>query len=184
MAEITARFKPGQGVPCFATTAVSAGRFVAIGGAKTAQGDYPVDHAGAGALVFGVAEYDSAPATQPATDQERRINVNRGSTIARVVAGDAVAVGDFVASDAAGKAVEATTGDYVAGVALTASTLEDDIIEVALMVAPLMAGGDDLLAGLPIVLTNVQADEVLKYNATAGPGGTPAWVNAADETGA
>lgn len=132
MAEMTARYKPGQEVTGFAGTAVIGGRFVKVTGAKTAQGDYPIAHAGAGQNAFGVAEYDSAPATQPATDQERRVNVIRRGAIARVTSGAAVAVGDRVASDASGRAVTAATTNYVLGIAMTAATAADQVIEVDL----------------------------------------------------
>jgi hypothetical protein len=138
MAELNARWKPGQEVPGFCTAQVNAGRFVKVTGVKTAQGDYPVTHCGAGQKAFGVAQYDSAPSTQPATDQERRVNIARGSTIARVVAGAAVDASSgpvAVKSDANGKAVAATTGTVINGYALTSATAADQVIEVELTLA-------------------------------------------------
>lgn len=138
MAELNARWKPGQEVPGFATAQVNAGRFVKVTGVKTAQGDYPIAHCDAGQKAFGVAQYDSAPASQPATDQERRVNVARGSTIARVVAGAAIDVSSgpvAVKSDANGKAIAATSGTVINGYALTSATAADQVIEVELTLA-------------------------------------------------
>ncbi len=135
MAELKARYKPGQEVTGFAGTAVLAGHFVKITGAKTAQGDYPIAHATDGSNAFGVAEYDSAPATQPATDQERRVNVIRSGAIARVIAGAAVSIGAPLKSDASGRAVAATSAAYILGIALTAATAADQVIEVDLTLA-------------------------------------------------
>lgn len=52
--------------------------------------------------------------------------------ISRVVAGGEVDARDRVASDADGKAVTATTGDNVVGIALTAAAAEGDWINVLL----------------------------------------------------
>jgi len=105
MSEQIARFKPGSNVPGFADTAVVGGHFVKILGDKTTHGDYKVGHCTAGAQAFGVAEYDSAAATEPATSVERRVNVVRRGAVARVVSGAAVTAGDIVKSDSTGRAV-------------------------------------------------------------------------------
>jgi hypothetical protein len=105
MAEQMSRFKPGANVPVFATTAVLAGRFVKIVGDKTTQGDYQAGHCGLGERAFGVAELDSAAATEPAHSVERRVNVARRGAVARVTAGAAITAGAVVQSDAAGRAI-------------------------------------------------------------------------------
>lgn len=140
MAEMTCRYKPGQEVSGAAlTTQVLAGRFVSVTGAKTSQGDYPIAHTGAGEDAFGVAEFDTLdPSGLSGYDlraQELRTNVVRRGAIARVVAGGAVAVGDYIASDSDGKGVEATSGDVILGRALTAATTDGDVIEVDLILA-------------------------------------------------
>lgn len=144
MTELIARFKPGENVPAFAGAQVNAGHFVRVTGAKTEQGDYPVQHSGAGAAALGVAEYDSAPASYPDHATDRRINVVRRGAIARVVAGAAVSVGALVSSDATGRAIthvppnltgnaEALpAGPVILGRALTEATLANDVIEVDL----------------------------------------------------
>lgn len=110
MAEMIARFKPGQNVPAFCTAQVLAGRFVAISAPKTAQGDYSIAHAGAGARVFGVSERDSGPTTDPASSWTRRVNVVRTGAIARVIAGVNLTAGQQVESNATGQAILLTAG--------------------------------------------------------------------------
>lgn len=111
------RFRPGNAVPAFATETIPAGRFVAISGAKTSQGDYSVALCGAGDQSFGVSEQTSAPDTDPAHSFDRRINCSRRGTIARVEAGDDITAGEPVTSDVDGKAVPASGGDAVLGFA-------------------------------------------------------------------
>jgi hypothetical protein len=104
------RFKPGANVSVFAEAAIKAARFVAIQGKKTARGDYPAKHAGAGNVhPFGVSQYDSAPATQPAHSRERLVEVMRGG-IPFVEAGEEIPVLSEVAVGAEGKAVVADPG--------------------------------------------------------------------------
>src|SRR4051794_35003001 len=106
MAELIARYKPGENVPGFAAAQVTAGRFVVISADKTADGDYSITNAGtAGVAVFGVAERDSADTSQSAHSVERRVNVVRRGAIARVVAGGAIAAGGPVKTSNVGKAV-------------------------------------------------------------------------------
>lgn len=108
MSEQIARYKPGQNVPGFAQAQVNAGRFVAVVGAKTANGDYPIEHAAAKSKrPLGVAEQDSGPTTQDATSVERRVNVGRRGAIARVQAGVNLTGGEEVGIGANGKAVKA-----------------------------------------------------------------------------
>lgn len=132
MTEQLARFNPGDNIPVFANAAVNAGRFVAVVAAKTAQGDYPVEHASSGeAHPFGVAEVDSAAATESAYSVERRINCIRPGAIARVVAGGEVKVKDLVKVGTGGKAVALGESGTAVGRALTAGKT-DEIIEVEL----------------------------------------------------
>jgi hypothetical protein len=108
MSEQIPRFKPGQSVPGFAKAQVNAGRFVSVVGDKTADGDYPIEHAEAKAEhPLGVSEQDSGPTTQDATSVERRVNVNRRGAVARVEAGAEVKAGEEVGVGANGKAVKA-----------------------------------------------------------------------------
>jgi len=131
MAEMVARFKPGQNVPAFCTALVRAGRFVAVSGPKTTNGDYSVAEAGAGVRAFGVAERDSGPTTDPATSWTRRVNVVRPSAVARVTAGAAITAGAEVESDAQGRAITRTTGVSL-GQAMNTVTAAGQVVEVAL----------------------------------------------------
>lgn len=99
------RFKPGENIPVFATNLIVAGRFVKIVGDKTAQGDYSAGHCGAGEYACGVSQRDSAPVSDPATSQERRVEVMRRGGIARVLAGADITAGEALKSDAVGRAV-------------------------------------------------------------------------------
>lgn len=102
------RFKPGQNVSVFAKTAIKAARFVALTAAKSARGDYVGEHAPAGTQhPFGVAQYDSAPATQPAHSRERLVEVMKGG-IPFVEAGEEIAALAEVSVGADGKAVNAS----------------------------------------------------------------------------
>lgn len=53
--------------------------------------------------------------------------------VSKVVAGGAITAGDYVASDSAGKAVTAVSGDFPLGIAETAATTDGDVISVSLM---------------------------------------------------
>jgi hypothetical protein len=88
---------------------------VKVSGANT------VALAGAGELCIG------SLANKPASGEAAEV---LAGIIVPVVAGDAVLVGAEVASDAAGKAVTATTGDRVFGVALTAAGADGEEIRV------------------------------------------------------
>jgi hypothetical protein len=108
MSEQIARYKPGQNVPGFANAQVNAGRFVSVVATKTANGDYPIEHAAAKAKrPLGVAEQDSGPTTQDAHSAERRINVVRRGAVARVQAGEEIVASEEVGVGANGKAVKA-----------------------------------------------------------------------------
>lgn len=132
MSEQIARYKPGQSVPGFANAQVNAGRFVSVVATKTANGDYPIEHAAAKALsVLGVAEADSGPTTQDATSVERRVAVVRRPAIVRVVSGAAITAGEEVEVGANGKAVKKNEGTAV-GRCLTTVGAADVFVEVDL----------------------------------------------------
>ena len=90
------------------------------------QADGKYDPSGAAALIDGIcgetvaADLDSFPMVLP--DHSR----------AKVLAGAAVSVGDLVESNAAGRAITATSGvgNGLGGVALTAASADGDIIEI------------------------------------------------------
>lgn len=131
MAEMIARFKPGENVPVFASASqILAGRFVGVAG-KDARGAYIGAHATAATAPFGVAEQDSAPTTFPAHATERMVNVCRRGAVAMVTAGAAIAAGAQVEVGTAGKAITLAAG-VPAGRALTAAAGDGSIIEVDL----------------------------------------------------
>jgi hypothetical protein len=165
MTELIARFKPGDNVPVFANAQINAGRFVKVVGAKTDQGDYPAQHCAAGERSFGVAEYDSAPTTYPATATDRRVNVTRQSSIARMVAGAAITVLDEVQSDSVGRAIPATGGPstLLTGVVASNNAIrwtareggeEGDAITIALVFSDANVGATSVdVDGTDIVVT-------------------------------
>lgn len=69
--------------------------------------------------------------TYTASELNRSVRVKQGG-FARVTSGAAVAVGASVSSDAAGKAITATTGHVVQGVAMEAAGGADETIIVDL----------------------------------------------------
>lgn len=91
-------------------------RFVAVNGSGKAE------LAGAGALISGVLT--NAPAADAAA------TIAGPGTKVQVESGAAVTQGAAVASDATGRAVAATTGDYIGGEALEAATGAGEYIDV------------------------------------------------------
>ena len=100
-------YKTGKGeiredIP--ATGTVAAGKLTTYAGAA----------AGAGAVVRGVAQFDVVSGDT--------LTLVTSAQETAVLAGGAFAIGDGLASDASGKAVLATTGKYIFGRAIEAST--------------------------------------------------------------
>lgn len=88
-----------------------------------ASGDAEVGE-GATDLLIGVLQ------NTPASGQAARV---RFAGTSKVVASDVIAIGAYVTSTAAGKAVTTTTqGDVVIGQALEAAAADGDIIEIML----------------------------------------------------
>ena len=143
MSEMIARYKPGQNVPGYAASSVTAGRFVKISADKTSSGDYSCAPAGAGEQPFGVAERD-ASSSEPTSAQDRRFNIVRRGAIARVVAAEAISAGGLVAVGSGGKAVAYVAptlsgnsqalpnSPAIAGVACNTVAADGDIVEVDL----------------------------------------------------
>jgi hypothetical protein len=104
-------------VPVLATAALTGRRFATIGGALPA----------AGGKALGVAKYDAAIGEYVPLDV-------MGTTI--VEAGAAVAAGARVKVTAAGKAITATTGTTVMGVALEAASGDGTFFECLLATVP------------------------------------------------
>lgn len=135
MAEMVARFKPGQNVPGFCTAQVEAGRFLAISGPKTPQGDYSVAHCGAGLQAFGVSERNSGPTTHPTSSWTRRVNIARRGAIARVEVAATITVTTgpvALKSDATGKAIPQGGTGVITGYALHSAAV-GEFVEVDLV---------------------------------------------------
>ncbi len=79
--------------------------------------------AGAGAHVSGVLQNKPAAQGRPAT-------IWGPGTVSKVVAGAAVALGADVTPDATGRGVTSTSGDYIAGKALTLAANAGELISV------------------------------------------------------
>lgn len=79
----------------------------------------------AGANAIGVALFSNEEKVKAGEDVQIQI---RG--IGKMIASGAIAIGDEVATDAAGKAAKATSGQFIIGTALTAATAAGSVIDV------------------------------------------------------
>src|SRR4051812_14984479 len=102
-------YEPGRDVTAQATAAVTAKRFVAISGNRTAGGNLSVAPAAAAGRAFGVAKHDAAVG--------ELVSVARGGVV-RVTAAGAVAAGGAVQIGAGGTATTLAAGVAV-GYAVT-----------------------------------------------------------------
>lgn len=124
MADMVPFYFPGDTFTCEADGAITGCRFVAVSGARNADGNPVVAHA-AGADQLGVAARDIA-------DGEKGTVFTVG--VLELEAGAAVAAGAKVTADSSGRAITATgsTGTTVAycGKALDAAAASGDLIPV------------------------------------------------------
>ncbi|MCV7076982.1 capsid cement protein [Mycobacterium szulgai] len=114
-------YEPGRDITAQASAAVTAKRFVAISGNRTAGGNLSVAHAVAAGRVFGVAATDAAAG--------QLVRVCRGGVV-KVVAEAAIPANTAVQVGANGQAVTLGAGVAV-GYCITAATLGGDA-EIAL----------------------------------------------------
>jgi hypothetical protein len=103
-----------------ATTAIRQRRFVAQGSGGAAEAADGVDTAG---VSFGST-------TANAGDPRAFAAVTNTGCRVEVEAGEAVAIGDDVASDAQGRAKTSATGDFIQGSALTAASAAGEIVDI------------------------------------------------------
>lgn len=104
----------------------------------------------------------STDGIKPATDADVPVgiliaetdDIKQGDTVTVQVkdiglwkVGDAVAAGDLLAADAAGKAIKAAAGKFVLGQALEAATAADQVIRVQIIKAGYAAAGSDTEGG-------------------------------------
>lgn len=101
---------------------ISGARCVAL---ALSNGKLALPAAGAMALGISIGETDEDVAA--GTDIDIQIK-----DIGKWMAGEAIAVGDELMTDAAGKAVKATSGKFVMGVALTAAATAGSLVQVQL----------------------------------------------------
>lgn len=116
----------------------------------------------AGGRVIGVRQ------NKPTTDEAATI-VNSG--ISMVEAGGAITKGGAVTCDANGKAVAATAGDVVHGVALTTAGADAEFLAVLLGSTSLAATQAPFVISIPITLANLATGDVVT-NWTPGFAGT------------
>lgn len=101
---------------------ISGARCVAL---ALSDGKLVLPEAGAMALGISIGETDEDVAA--GTDIDIQIK-----DIGKWMAGEAIAVGDELMTDAAGKAVKAASGKFVMGVALTAAATAGSLVQVQL----------------------------------------------------
>lgn len=109
-----------------AAALVRARRFVALGTAGT------ISEAGDGVDVAGVALEESPNSSTAGVDAQQAaaaisVGLIDGSKI-EIEAGEAIAIGDDIASDSQGRAKTSASGDYIQGKALTAAAAAGEII--------------------------------------------------------
>ncbi|WP_194385177.1 DUF2190 family protein [Microbacterium luteum] len=118
MADYLPRHTPGTAVTRTASAAVTGGRLVVASGADT------VAHAGADAAnVVGVAGFDAA-------NGEAVTVYTRPTGVHPLVASAAIAAGAQVISAATGKVATIGAGENPIGIALTAASADNDVIDV------------------------------------------------------
>lgn len=111
---------PGPAFPIEASTDLSSNQFNAV----VVNGSGQLAVAGAGVAIDGVLQDD------PDLQGRSGAVVDRG--ISKVVAGAAVAQGALVMSNGSGRAITATSGNFVIGRALEAAGSDGEVISVHL----------------------------------------------------
>ena len=105
-----------------ANEAIAGARCVAL---ALSDGKLALPAAGAMALGISIGETD----TNVTAGTEITVQIK---DIGKWIAGEAIAVGDELMTDAAGKAVKATSGKFVMGIALTAAATAGSLVQVQL----------------------------------------------------
>ena len=99
---------------------ISGARCVAM---SLSNGKLALPSAGASVLGISIGETD----TNVASGTEITVQVK---DIGKWIAGEALAAGDELATDAACKAVKATAGDFIVGTALTSVAVAESLVQV------------------------------------------------------
>ena len=126
----------------------------------------------AGANVIGIAIGETDDAVAAGADVDIQIK-----DIGKWKAGAAIAVGAELATDANGKAVTATAGQFIVGIAITAASAAGDLVQVQITKSGYKAASS--IGDLPDVdLSTPPTDgQVLKYDNSSSK-----WKPAADAT--
>ncbi|MBQ9348986.1 MAG: DUF2190 family protein [Oscillibacter sp.] len=103
-----------------ANAAITGARCVAL---SLSGGKLALPSAGAAVLGISIGETD----TNTAAGDEITVQIK---DIGKWIAGEAIAAGDELATNAAGKAVKATGGDFVVGTALSTVTAAGSLVQV------------------------------------------------------
>ena len=100
--------------------AITGARCVAL---SLSSGKLALPSAGAAVLGISIGETD----TNAAAGDEITVQIK---DIGKWIAGEAIAAGDELATNAAGKAVKATDGDFIVGTALSTVTAAGSLVQV------------------------------------------------------
>lgn len=122
MNEAITYYEPGSDITVQAAAAITAKRFVHIAGNRSADGNLTAQHS-AGAKSFGVARVDIALGKKGPI-------ITAPGVVVSVTAGEALAAGDSVRSDATGAAIKpagaAASVQHCDGVVMTAAAINTD----------------------------------------------------------
>lgn len=140
MGESIAYYDPGADITCQHTAGSPGARFVSYPVARNTGGPSGISDSGDGllvvtapaanAMVFGVTSHDVAA--------NGTVNVMRPPKVVSVEAGGVIAVGDFVSTDATGKALKSGAAAGATGRALTAGA-NGTFVAVELFSGPAVA---------------------------------------------
>ena len=153
-----------------ANAAITGARCVAV---TLTGGKLALPSAGASVLGISIGETDD----NVAANEDITVQIK---DIGKWIAGEAIAAGDELATNAAGKAVKATAGDFVVGVALTAAAASGSLVQVQISKSGYKpaASASMSLSDLSDVDVSGKGDgKVLKYSGTSSK-----WEAAADAT--
>lgn len=92
--------------------------------------DGKVEKPTAGVNVIGLSLFTNDETIEAGSDVDIQVK-----DIGKWVAGEAVAVGDELTTDAEGKAVKVKAGNFISAIALSAATKKDSVVKVQLVKA-------------------------------------------------
>lgn len=92
--------------------------------------DGKVEKPTAGANIIGLSLFTNDETIKAGSDVDIQVK-----DIGKWIAGEAVAVGDELTTDAEGKAVKVKAGNFISAIALSAATKKDSVVKVQLVKA-------------------------------------------------